>query len=119
MRLPFLNKVPLTTIGPMWTGSNYFSMLIIYNLTKIGLQVSLDGFDLSTVHIQNSKEKKISAESGFELGAAGWEARMLPLCYAASPDLDLPAAVLVDLVPADVHVLVRKHPEQEVAKVMD
>ena len=26
---------------------------------------------------------KISAEPGFELGAAGWEARMLPLCYAA------------------------------------
>ena len=27
--------------------------------------------------------KKISAEPGFEAGAAGWEARMLPLCCAA------------------------------------
>ena len=27
-------------------------------------------------------ERKISAELGFEPKAAGWEARMLPLCYA-------------------------------------
>ena len=27
--------------------------------------------------------EKISAEQGFEHGAAGWEARMLPLRYAA------------------------------------
>ena len=42
----------------------------------------LDGFDLNTVHELSSKEKKISAELGFEPGAAGWEAGMLPLCYA-------------------------------------
>ena len=32
---------------------------------------ALDGFDLNTVHKPSSKEKKISAEPGFEPGAAG------------------------------------------------
>ena len=45
-----------------------------------------DGFDLNTVvHKLSSKEinsqrEKISAESGFEPGAAGWEATLFPLC---------------------------------------
>ena len=46
----------------------------------------LDGFDLNTVHKLSSKEKK-SGELAFKPGAAGWEARMLPLCYAALQDL--------------------------------
>ena len=51
----------------------------------------LVGFDLdlNTVHWLSSKEnyleKKILAEPGFAPGAAGWEARMLPLCYTAPP----------------------------------
>ena len=30
-------------------------------------------------------QRKNSAVTGFEPGAAMWEAEMLPLCYAASP----------------------------------
>ena len=44
--------------------------------------IALDGFDLSTAHKLSSKEKKILTELGFESGAAGWDARMQPLCYA-------------------------------------
>ena len=40
--------------------------------------------DLNTGHKLSSKEKKITTVPGFEPGVAGWEARMLPLCYAAS-----------------------------------
>ena len=36
-----------------------------------------DGFDLNTVHKLSSKEP------GFETGDAGWEEKMLPLCYIA------------------------------------
>ena len=43
----------------------------------------LDGFDLNAVHKLSSKEKKILTEPGFEPKVAGWEARMLPLCYTA------------------------------------
>ena len=43
---------------------------------------------LNTVHeLSNIEKKKISAEPGFEPGAAGWEAWMLPLCYAAPLEL--------------------------------
>ena len=48
--------------------------------------IALDGFDLNTVdHKLSSKERKISTEPGFDPKAAGWEARMLSLCLAASP----------------------------------
>ena len=52
--------------------------------------LALDGVDLNTIHKLSSKEinsprEKISAELGFQPGAAGWEASELPLCYAA-PD---------------------------------
>ena len=43
--------------------------------------VALDGFDLNPVH--KLSKKKILAEPGFKPGAAGWEAKMLPLCYTA------------------------------------
>ena len=46
------------------------------------LAFALDGFNISTVHKRGSKEKT-SAEPGFESGAAGSEARMLPQCCAA------------------------------------
>ena len=42
-----------------------------------------------------SKEKKISAESGFKSGAAGREARILPL-YATQP----PIALVTHLAPS-------------------
>ena len=45
--------------------------------------LALNGFNLNAVHKLRSKEKKLLAELGFEPGAGGWEARMLPLCYAA------------------------------------
>ena len=45
--------------------------------------LALDGYNLNTVHKLSSKEKKFLAEPGFDIGAAGLEARMLPLCYAA------------------------------------
>ena len=45
--------------------------------------LALDGFDLNTVHQLSSKEKKITAEPGFEPRAAGWEAIVLPLPNAA------------------------------------
>ena len=44
--------------------------------------LALDGFDLNAVHKLIVK-RKISAELGFEPGAAEWEARMLHLCYTA------------------------------------
>ena len=48
--------------------------------------LALDGFNLNTVHklssIEKNSQRKISAELGFKPGAVGWEARMLPLCYA-------------------------------------
>ena len=34
-------------------------------------------------------EKKILGEPGLKPGTAGWEARMLPLCYTASPIWDM------------------------------
>ena len=45
----------------------------------------LDGFVLNTIHKISFKEKKLWAEPGLEAGAAGWEGRMLPLCYAVPP----------------------------------
>ena len=45
--------------------------------------LALDGFNLKTVHKLSSKEKKILAQPRFVPGAAGWEAKMLLLCYAA------------------------------------
>ena len=46
--------------------------------------LALDVFDLNNVHKLTSKEKKYRrAEPGFDPRAAGWEARLLPLCYAA------------------------------------
>ena len=44
--------------------------------------LALDGFNLNTVHKLSNKEKKISAELGFDPRGAGWEAKVLPLCYA-------------------------------------
>ena len=43
----------------------------------------------------NSQREKISAEPGFKPGAAGWAARVLPLCHTASPHLLLD--VLLDV----------------------
>ena len=45
--------------------------------------LALDGFNLNSVHKLSSKEKKSKAEPGIKPRAAGWEAIMLPLCYAA------------------------------------
>ena len=36
-------------------------------------------------NIDNFSSEKITGILGFEPGTAGWEARMLPLCYAAVP----------------------------------
>ena len=47
--------------------------------------LELGGFDLNAAHKLRTEEKKILAQSGFEPGAAGWEAGVLPLCYAAHP----------------------------------
>ena len=55
---------------------------------------ALDGFNLNTVYKLSSKEKKISAEPGFEPEAAGWEERMLPLCYA---DLSLQQGTFIQV----------------------
>ena len=44
-----------------------------------------DGFDLNAVHKLSIQEKEILAKPGFKLWAAGWEARILPMCYAATP----------------------------------
>ena len=44
----------------------------------------LDGVDLSSVQKLSSREKNL-AEQAFEPGAAGWEAKMLPLCFATAP----------------------------------
>ena len=53
-------------------------------LTALGKSSSqhVDGFDLNTVHHISSKEKKSWLR--FKPGAAGWEARMLPL-FLRSP----------------------------------
>ena len=42
--------------------------------------LAVDGFNLHNVHKLSSKEK-IFGQSG----AAGWEARMVPLCHAGHP----------------------------------
>ena len=44
-------------------------------------------FDLNTVHKLSRKE---ILEKRFEPGAAGWEERMLPLCYAPPSPLNYP-----------------------------
>ena len=48
--------------------------------------LALDAFDLNTVHKLSNKGKKrnILAKLGFEPRAAGWKARVLPLCHAAT-----------------------------------
>ena len=43
----------------------------------------LYGFNLKYCSQTKQFREKSSEEPGFELGAAGWEARMLPLCHAA------------------------------------
>ena len=53
-------------------------------LRRSPLTAFLKGFDLNTAHKQSSKEKKISAGPGFKPATAGWEARMQPLCDAAT-----------------------------------
>ena len=54
------------------------------------LPVAQDWFNLKTLHklssYENISDRKIFAESAFEPGAAGWEALMQPLCYAAPQD---------------------------------
>ena len=68
---------------------NLFLGLLIVNIFVGNYRVceihslALDGFNLNTVHKLSSKVINLSAELGFEPGASGWEARMLPLCYAA------------------------------------
>ena len=54
--------------------TNIFLHYLTYAFAKC-LAEALDGFNLSSVHKQGSKEK-ISAEPGFEPGAAGLEAKM-------------------------------------------
>ena len=73
-----------STLAIEWLRSySIFVVLTMRRLHKLHLRNSLRalvGFDLITVHALSSKE--ICAEPGFKPGAAGWEARMLPLCYA-------------------------------------
>ena len=48
--------------------------------------LALDRF-ISKLPTNLAVKRKISAELGFEPRAAGWEARMHPLCYTAPPQL--------------------------------
>ena len=69
------------------SGENFLKYLVLdvtANCIREIHCLALDGFDLNTVHKLSSKEKKILAEPGFKPGAARWEARMLPLCQAAT-----------------------------------
>ena len=61
----------------------YFVLEVTANCICEIHRLALNGFNLNTVHQLSSREKNITGEPGFESGAAGWEARMLPLCYAA------------------------------------
>ena len=56
----------------------YLALDVTANCICEILCLALDGFDLCNVHKLSSKEKK---SLGFEPRAAGWEERMLHLCY--------------------------------------
>ena len=62
----------------------YLALDVTTNNCKCEIRcLALDGFHINTVHKLSSKVKKSLGGAGIRL-AAGWEARMLPLCHTAT-----------------------------------